>query len=284
MKKRVLAASILAMGMVFGANVYGGDVKLVVDGEDITSTAAPEIMDGRTMVPMRVIFEKLGATIDWDADTKTVTGKKDGKKVVLQVGSDRMQIGNKYMSLEVAPVIVGGRTLVPARAVSESLDCDVKWNANTRTVVITTNTAEEVVEEVEENVNPALVNHVKKDLAAATDSYNLGSVARAARIKKEYLEDTIMTAWKRFAKSDKDREYLYAMHTAYDKFIVYAAGIDECYSKISSSPALTEEVCRNAKQNIANIYEEIKMTESVEKINECLSRADKEYNDLKSKA
>ncbi len=111
-------------------------VTVTLDGREIQFTQPPVIDNGRTLVPLRAIFESLGATVDWDASTKTVTSRKDGKTVVMQIGSDTMSVNGAVKTLDVPAKLVNDSTMVPVRAVSEAYDCNVTWDGNTRTVVI----------------------------------------------------------------------------------------------------------------------------------------------------
>ena len=114
------------------------EIPVFIDGRLIDFDVAPTIINGRTMVPMRKIFEELGAEVNWDDSTKTVTSIKDGVEVVLQIGNKEAYVNNELNTLDVEPVIVGNRTMIPLRFVAESLGCKVDWNNDTRTVSITT--------------------------------------------------------------------------------------------------------------------------------------------------
>ena len=85
---------------------------------------------------MRAIFEKLGAVVGWDGETRTVTAVKDDLTVSLEIGSFDMYVGDKVTTLDVPALIYGDRTLVPLRAISEAFGCTVDWNGDTRTVSI----------------------------------------------------------------------------------------------------------------------------------------------------
>ena len=138
----LLAASTIAASMLPQAMAAKDDIKVVVDGTELALAAGdtqPFIEDGRTLVPMRAIFEALGATVEWDDKTKTVTSHdKSGKTdIELKVGSDVLKVNNESIKLDVPAKIVDGRTVVPVRAISESLNCTVAWAQDTRTVSIT---------------------------------------------------------------------------------------------------------------------------------------------------
>lgn len=83
MKRRMLAFLLL---LLFALTASAGAVSLYVDTDLIQTDVPPTIVDGRTLVPMRAIFEALGAEVDWDGETRTATGTLGDHTVVIQVG------------------------------------------------------------------------------------------------------------------------------------------------------------------------------------------------------
>jgi len=112
-------------------------IRVLLNGEELAFDVAPQIIDGRTMVPMRTIFEALGAVVSWDSGTQTITATQDDIVIIMQIGSEIIRINGEEIALDVPPVLVGGRTLVPVRAVAEGLDADVEWDGAARAVIIT---------------------------------------------------------------------------------------------------------------------------------------------------
>ena len=112
-------------------------VKVTVNGNHVSFDEAPVIKNGRTLVPLRAIFEKLGADVNWDENTKTITASRSGVNVKLQIDSNVMDV-NGYLKkeLEVSATIINSRTFVPVRAISEAFSCNVEWDDGTRTVII----------------------------------------------------------------------------------------------------------------------------------------------------
>ena len=97
----------------------------------------PVIQDGRTLVPLRFIGEALGASIDWDSDSRTVTYTTPDTKILLTIDNTTAFINGTPVEIEVAPTLVNGRTLVPARFVSEAMGFKTDWVSHSRQVVIT---------------------------------------------------------------------------------------------------------------------------------------------------
>lgn len=113
-----------------------GTTRVVADAQQLSFDVPPQVMNGRTLVPLRAIFEALGAKVDWDAATRTVTATKDDVTIKLQIDNPVAQRNGKPVKLDQAPVVVSGRTMVPVRFVSEALGARVTWDGDTRTVII----------------------------------------------------------------------------------------------------------------------------------------------------
>ena len=112
------------------------EIKIIVDGNALTMDQNPIIVEGRTLVPLRAIFEALGAKVEWDDATKTATGVLGATTVSLQINNTVAKVNGKDVTLDVPAQIVNSRTLVPVRFISESLGCKVDWEDATKTVTI----------------------------------------------------------------------------------------------------------------------------------------------------
>ncbi len=121
-------------------NIVGnGDIRVVVDGKDIVFDQKPIIENSRTLVPMRAIFEALGATVEWFPKNESITAVNNGKTITMKIGNKNISVNETdTIVLDVAPKIINSRTLVPLRAVSEVFDAEVVWDNNSRTVTIKT--------------------------------------------------------------------------------------------------------------------------------------------------
>ena len=91
------------------------------------------------MVPLRKIFESIGAKVNWNETDQSITAIKGEKTIKMQVGNNTMMVNEKNITLDVSPQIVGSRTLVPVRAIAESFDMTVDWDGYTNTVNIFSN-------------------------------------------------------------------------------------------------------------------------------------------------
>lgn len=124
-------------------SVFADDaIKVYVDGSAVSfDDQEPIIENGRTLVPFRAVLNKMGAKVEWESDTKTIICTNGDIIVKLTVDSNEIIIGeDKTIELDVAAKIENGRTLVPLRAISESLGANVNWNAQNKIITIDTQT------------------------------------------------------------------------------------------------------------------------------------------------
>ncbi|MDP5276395.1 stalk domain-containing protein [Chengkuizengella axinellae] len=128
------------MDHTYGEEVTSPDeISIVINGEVQSYAQSPVIMNDTTLVPLRGIFEELGAVVKWNNESKTVTAEKDDVEILLTVGEDAAQVNGKSITLLQPSKIIEGSTMVPLRFVSEAFGADVNWNQDTRTVTIKTN-------------------------------------------------------------------------------------------------------------------------------------------------
>ena len=118
-------------------NTWEEDIRVIVNGDEVAfPDQKPAIVNDRTLVPLRAIFEALKAEVAWDDETKTVTSKKGDISISLAINSDQLYQNGTPKTLDVPAQIMNGRTMVPVRAISEAFQCQVGWDQNTRTVTV----------------------------------------------------------------------------------------------------------------------------------------------------
>lgn len=111
-------------------------ISVTLNGKKLEFDVPPMLIQDRTMVPLRAIFEAIGAKVDYDDTTKKITATLGPREITLRVNTPAMYVnGSEYM-LDVPATVVDGRTLVPVRAVAEAFNCEVTWNGKTNTVTI----------------------------------------------------------------------------------------------------------------------------------------------------
>ena len=109
---------------------------VILNGKELTFDVYPRIKNGRVLVPLRAIFEAVGATVDWDNIKKTATAKRDGTTVILTSGSETATINGRTVTLDQPGIVVNGRTLALLRFVGEAFGGNVRWDETSRTVYI----------------------------------------------------------------------------------------------------------------------------------------------------
>lgn len=119
----------------------GMPITVTVDGVQIAFDEQPIFENDRVLVPMRFIFEALGAEVTWDDALQKATAKKGTDTIEITIDNDIMLKNGEEVVLDVPARMVGDRTLVPVRAVSEGMGADVDWIDEKQQVVIVSNTA-----------------------------------------------------------------------------------------------------------------------------------------------
>ncbi len=196
MKKKIallLAAAVTMSAMAFNAFAAGEDVKLQLNGAPLATDQPAVIVNDRTMVPVRVVAEALNVEVNWDAATKTATFVKDDLNASLAIGSDTLNVTEGSVTVPVKidspAVIINERTMVPVRFLSETFDCQVDWDEETRTVNI-------IAESVDDNVaTPAAVAvEVTEETTEATTEEGSTEETTEAATEEGSTEETTEAA------------------------------------------------------------------------------------------
>ncbi len=120
-------------------------IKVMINTQLVNFDVEPQLINDRTMVPMRKIFENVGAKVEWDEATQTVTATRlvsdnwgiEETTVQLTIGSNKIKINGVEKEMDVAPIVINDRTLVPVRFISEALGAKVDWIDEKQLVKIT---------------------------------------------------------------------------------------------------------------------------------------------------
>jgi len=138
MKKILLPLTFLICFFVFNSNIAAEtEIRVVLNGASVAFDVAPQNMNGRILVPLRAIFEEIGAEVFWDAGAETVTAIKGGTAVRLTIGDVYPTVNGVVVAIDQPGVIVGGRTLAPLRFVAEAFGGTADWDGAANTVYIT---------------------------------------------------------------------------------------------------------------------------------------------------
>lgn len=124
----------------FNALIFNDSgVKVKIDDKRLDFDVLPVIQNGRTLVPMRAIFEALGASVEWNGEAQTITAKNKDVTLQMQIGNNTMTKNGQGLQTDVSPQLIDGRTMVPVRAISDCFNVQVDWNNYTRTISLFTN-------------------------------------------------------------------------------------------------------------------------------------------------
>lgn len=166
MKKIVtLTMAVIMLISLFTFSVSAQENVLVyIDGERIEFDVQPQIINGRTLVPMRKIFEELGAAVDWDNSTQTAIGTKNNTSVKITINDNNIYKNGVASTLDVPAQLIDGRTLVPVRAISEAFGVDVFWRGEINTVSIRSSENIEYIKMYDTDFEPVDVEKVLKQL------------------------------------------------------------------------------------------------------------------------
>lgn len=125
-------------------------IKILVDNEYVYPDSEPQIINSRTLCPIRAVAEKLGYNVDWEGETRTAVIYNEKTSLRIKIGDNTIEKSiisyDKEVGMEVTKTekitcdvpaqIINSRTYLPVRAVGEALGCDVDWDGDTRTVII----------------------------------------------------------------------------------------------------------------------------------------------------
>lgn len=204
--KKVLFILLMAMGIAFTSlAVYASDeIRVAFDCRYMDFDVQPQMIQDRVMVPLRGIFEKLGATVDWNENDQTINVSKNDTHVSLQMDQTKATINGNSYDLDVPPTLVDGRTLVPIRFVSEGLGAIVSWNESSKIAFIYSDEYLKDMNMVKLNI---MLNHrYSNKVVSSNDDYiavkdneyaintNLGSVSCMNTVVKNPKSDEFMVS------------------------------------------------------------------------------------------
>jgi len=118
--------------------IDSADIQVIIDAKRLAFEVPPKIVNDRILVPLRAIFEEMGAEVLWNDQTRTVTAKKGYTVVVLSIGDISPTVNGEVVPLDQPGIIVDGRTLAPLRFVAEAFGGYVIWTDTEKTASILT--------------------------------------------------------------------------------------------------------------------------------------------------
>lgn len=149
--KKIIALTLVVVSLFALASAVV-PVKVIIGNSELTTPVGDvqaQIINNSTLVPMRAVFEALNSTVEYIPSSKTIMATKGSKVIVMKIASLEMTVSDmadgssKNVKLPVAPCMIsaadkkyGARTMVPLRAISESLDMNVGWDGKTYTATV----------------------------------------------------------------------------------------------------------------------------------------------------
>ena len=131
--KKVHIAVLVVFALILSASVaWAGGPAIFINGNQLVTDDPAVIEDGRTLLPMRAMFESVGQAVYWDGETQTVTSGD----IVLQINNNVATVGDEEVALDVPAKLINDRTYVPLRFVAENLGKEVKWDGEQNRVDI----------------------------------------------------------------------------------------------------------------------------------------------------
>ncbi len=134
--KTIFIITILTMLGSMVSYAGSASIQVKLDGMDIVSDSPPVIVNGRTLIPARALFEAMGGTVSWDGSARAVTADVAGVNIKLRIDSTRAYINGTESTLDVPARIIKSRTMIPVRFVTEAAGCQVSWDEKNRIVSI----------------------------------------------------------------------------------------------------------------------------------------------------
>src|SRR5690625_4553923 len=125
---------------VFSKSVWAETIGVQLDDEQISFDVDPIIAEGTTLVQLRPLFETMGLELEWDHETKTITGIDDDLKITLRIDDHTATVDGQAIQLLYPARIIDGYTLVPIRFISEATGAEVGWNPYVPEVLVFTET------------------------------------------------------------------------------------------------------------------------------------------------
>ena len=135
-KKFLLSTLALLLFTLLSLPCFASSIQIHLNDEVLSTPVAPVQENGTTLVPLRVISENLGATVDYKQASNQITLTKDSQSIILTLGKATALVNNVEQSLTLAPQLLKGTTMVPLRFVSANLNCSVNWDSAKQLITI----------------------------------------------------------------------------------------------------------------------------------------------------
>ncbi|MHB2016243.1 MAG: copper amine oxidase N-terminal domain-containing protein, partial [Candidatus Xenobia bacterium] len=130
MRKAGLWVTLLALVALMAAPAVAQNIQVTVNGQPVALSPPAAMIGGRVLVPVRGVFQQLGASVVWDAASRSIRAQNGNTTILLTLGSNMASINGQNTPLDQPPTVIGGSTMVPLRFVSQALGAQVQWVAS----------------------------------------------------------------------------------------------------------------------------------------------------------
>ncbi len=228
------------------------EVTVTLDGFPLVFDVPGRLIGDRTMVPLRTIFESLGATVEYNGETREVTAVRGDDTIKLTIGQPELyKNGVLVYTMDVVPVIIEenceSRTLVPVRAISEALGAKVGWNGETRTAIIENIDSNTIMLVAGIPVDYETYSYYVNFTLSSTDTYGEDLLTNA-ELQSSFIQDVIDNIVIDYSKFDLGRELGFTPYNPEIKkqieetFNVYKETYGEDFAALLSDSYITEKV------------------------------------------
>ena len=132
----LLVVLVLSIGIPFMEANAKELIKVTIDQEPLKLKQPALIEEGHLLLPLREIFDALGAKVEWDPNTQSIIGFKDDTIMKLEIGKRQASINNKKILMDIGCKIVDGNVMIPVRFVAEGFDLDIDWDNHNQMLII----------------------------------------------------------------------------------------------------------------------------------------------------
>lgn len=150
MKIKKLTAFSLAAVFFCSVSAFGAEAYVKLNGKEINfEDQKAEIINGRTLVPLRGVFDNMGFKVSWNEETRSAEIKNNSLEITMTENINRIMVNGDSVEIDVAPQIINNRLMIPLRAVAESSQAQIDWDNDTKTASVFYNSRKNVDESID---------------------------------------------------------------------------------------------------------------------------------------
>ena len=186
-RKKVLALLLLfLLALIMPVRpTFASTIQIYIDDQQLQTDVEPQLIDGRTYLPLRACSEALNVSVDYDSANKHITIMYGDTEIQLTVGQTQATINGQAYTIDAKPFLHNDFTLVPVRFVSEALHCLVEWEPQTSSVLIYTNS--------DSNIQSARPTPSWDELVPQTETIAVEAIQQINNIRQQKKLETFVT-------------------------------------------------------------------------------------------